>query len=602
MPRSISDEVIEQIRVRADIVEVISEHVSLTKKGKNYLGKCPFHSEKTPSFSVNQDKQMYYCFGCGAGGDLINFVMNKENLNFPEAVEKIAKRYNIELPREGLSSEQKEQIKKKQRIIDANDLAAKYFNYLIKQPAGRQASEYLDSRNITDIKLIDKLQLGFAPNSWDNFIKLAYSRGFTQEELVEAGLVVKREKGEGVYDRFRNRLMFTIFDAGGQPVGFGGRVLDQSLPKYLNTSDTLVFSKTNNLYGLNWAASAIRQQGHVIVMEGYMDAIAAYQHGIENVVATLGTAFTREQAIILKRYNNNIIICYDSDSAGEKATLRGLEILRDEKCRVKVITLPKGYDPDDYIRKEGKEAFLNLIKSAKSLINYKLDLAIEKADKNAIDWKAKVFNYIKADLIRTENAIEREEYLKLIASQLSVTEESLRIEMAKIKPDNRKNGIFMDKSHKKRNTINGSESLINKSSSAHQQAEKQLFFLMVTDGHVRKKVIEKLGDNFFKDALLCRLYMTANERWQIGEEVSPEWLISNSQEQKEQEYLAKIFNKPELEDKIKEKMLDDCIDVLIHRNKQQKINELRLQLKEAEDKQDVDKIKKLLTQIQRLMK
>ncbi|MBS4026918.1 MAG: DNA primase [Clostridia bacterium] len=602
MPKNFSNDLVEEIRMRADIVDVISEYVRLEKKGRLYEGLCPFHYENTPSFKVNREKQFYHCFGCGAGGDIYSFVMNKERLTFVEVLEKLADRYGIQLSQRELSFEQKEKNKKAERMVEANALAAKYFNYLLNQPQGALARNYLIKRGITQVE-IDKFQLGYAMNSWDDFVNLAKTRGFSEEELVEAGLAAKRDSGIGSYDRFRNRLMFTIYNPKGQPVGFGGRVLDDSLPKYLNTGETPVFNKGSNLYGLNWAGSSIRQQGYVIIMEGYMDVIAAVQHGIENVVASLGTAFTREQAMLLKRYTDKVIICYDADAAGEKAALRGMDILRDEKCQVKVISLPKGQDPDDFIRKVGTEKFTQIaLNEAKSLIEYKLALLLNHLNTETGDGKVEIFNQLKPDLQKVSNAIEREEYINLISGKLAIPEGAIREELAKQSAGMQENGIYRDKNVKNRNTINGLATLaINKPVAAHEQAERQLFFFMMEDENVRKQVIAVLGNIFFTNSLFNRLFKKVQEKWQQGLEVSPAWVISCCANEDERRIVVKVLNQEMPEEKIKYKLIADCIQNLNQRQKQEQIIVLRQQLKEAETAGDLVKMKNLLSAIQQLM-
>jgi DNA primase len=602
MSNNFSDDLIEEIRMRADIVDVISEYVRLQKKGKDYEGLCPFHTENTPSFKVNREKQFYYCFGCGAGGNIFSFIMNKEKLAFVDVLELLAGRYGIKLPQRELNPEQKKKIKQAERLVEVNTLAAKYYHYLLNQPQGAAAKNYLINRGITQAE-IDKFQLGYAMVNWDDFVNLAKARGFSEEELVDAGLAVRREDGTGAYDRFRNRLMFTIYNSKGQPVGFGGRVLDNSLPKYLNTGETPVFSKGSILYGLNWAGSSIRQRGYVMIMEGYMDVIAAVQYGIENVVASLGTAFTREQAKLLKRYTDKVIICFDADTAGEKAALRGMDLLRDEKCQVKVISLPRGLDPDDFIRKMGREKFAQVVLSeAKSLIEYKLEQFLSRLSPEAGYGKVEIFNQLKPDLHKIDNAIEKEEYIKLIANRLATSDRAIREELAKQTHRMQKNGIYQDKNAKNRNTINGLAALaINKPVAAHEQAERQLFFFMLEDKNIRTKVFMMLGNNFFINTLFNRLINKAQEKWQQGLEASATWIISCCETEEERQMIVKVLNQEMPDRKITDKLIADCIKTLNQRQKQEKIDALRQQLKEAEAVDDQTKMKKILSEIQLLM-
>ncbi|MDW7675259.1 MAG: DNA primase [Bacillota bacterium] len=602
MPRNIPDTVVEEIRIRADIVDIISQFVSLAKKGKNFEGLCPFHHEKTPSFKVNKEKQIYYCFGCGVGGDVFSFLMNIEKLTFPEAIEKLANQYNVHIPEEELSQEEQQKRNRIKRLIEANQLAVKYFNYLINQPQGSNAKKYLLNRGLTE-ELISQYSLGYAPNSWEGFYHLAKSRGFSEDELVEAGLIVKKDHADSFFDRFRNRIIFSIYNHSGQPIGFGGRVLDDSMPKYLNTAETIIFNKSNILYGLNWAGSSIRAEGYAIVMEGYMDALAAYQYGIENVVASLGTAFTKEHAMLLKRYTNRVVICYDSDTAGQKATLRGLSILKDENFEVKVISLPAGLDPDDFIRKHGKETFIDLaVNKALSLIQYKLEQIINTQKNKSSDWQVKAFDAIKPDLLKTKNAIEREQQVRLISDKLQISIEAIGQELQRIREMDKKNGIYRDKKAENRNTIYGLNSFdVSRVSSALETAEKQLFFFMVEDKADREAIIEKLGEDFFSDPLLKQLYTECIQCWDMGNEVKVTWLLTKCSTKLEQKEIAKIFSTELPEHKIKDKLIDDCVQAIKQKSKKAQINYLRKQLKEAEAKLDFNAIKQILKDIQQLM-
>ena len=355
----ISEEILEKIKSQNDIVDVISERVRLRKAGRNFTGLCPFHNEKTPSFSVSQEKQIYKCFGCGEAGNVISFVMKDKNLPFIEAVKYLANRANI--PLEINNGEKSKSAKKKDLLYRVNVEAAKFFfsNLMNNQ----NAKEYFLNRGIKE-ETIKKFGLGFANDSWNSLMFYLRKKGINDVLLEEAGLIsVNKEKGRK-YDRFRNRVMFPVFDYQGKVIGFGGRVLDDSKPKYLNSPETLVFQKGTNLYGLNFALKHNMSERYFVIVEGYMDLISLHQYGITNVVASLGTALTINQARLLKRYADKVIISYDADMAGQMATLRGLEILRTAGFDVRVLNIPQGKDPDEYVRSNGKEACLNLINSA----------------------------------------------------------------------------------------------------------------------------------------------------------------------------------------------------------------------------------------------
>jgi len=415
----ISEEIIERVKQENDIVDIISESVRLKRTGRNYIGLCPFHNDKSPSFSVSQDKQIYKCFSCGEAGNVVTFLMKQKNLNFVEAVKVLADRANIPLD---LGNGKSSKITRKKDILfKTNVEAGRYFFGNLM--ADKKAKEYFLNRGIQE-STIKKFGLGYAKDGWSNLIYHLKRKGIRDEVMVEAGLVLKNEQRGTVYDRFRSRVMFPVFDIKGRVIGFGGRVLDDSKPKYLNSPETLVFQKGTNLYGLNLAIKSKMQERYFIIVEGYMDCISLHQYGITNVVASLGTALTVNQARLLKRYADKAIISYDADVAGQTATLRGLEILRDAGFDVRVLQIPKGKDPDEFVRSNGKEAFLKLVEAAMPLISYRLKRAEEgidfKNDQSLIKYGERVAK-ILADL----NPVEKDVYIKKISEDTGIREQSL---------------------------------------------------------------------------------------------------------------------------------------------------------------------------------
>ncbi|HBN84996.1 MAG TPA: DNA primase, partial [Clostridiales bacterium] len=337
---------------KIDIVDIISDYTGLKRQGNEYIGLCPFHNEKTPSFHVSRDKQTYYCFGCKKGGNVITFIRSKEGLDFFDSLRYLADKTGLELPEKGgQRSNKKAEIIN--RTIEMNTVAAQFFYQNLKAGRGKEALEYLKKRQINP-STVKRFGLGFAPDSWDLLVKYLVTKGYKENEILTAGLGLRTKK-ETIIDRFRNRLMFPIFDVRGNVIAFGGRVLDDQLPKYMNSPETPSYRKKDNLYALNYARKS--EQNNIVIVEGYMDAISLYQAGIDNVVASLGTALTERQALLLKRYTKNVIICYDADLAGQTAALKGMDVLADKGCNVKVITIPSGKDPDDYIKSEGAGAF-----------------------------------------------------------------------------------------------------------------------------------------------------------------------------------------------------------------------------------------------------
>ena len=432
----ITEETIERIKQENDIVDIISETVKLKRSGRNYMGLCPFHNEKSPSFSVSQDKQIYKCFGCGEAGNVLTFVMKNRNLNFIEACKVLAEKANIRLDLG--NGEESKVVKKKELLYKVNVEAARYFFSNLQRD--KNSKEYFTNRGIKEIT-IKRFGLGYAKDGWQNLRTHLKRKGFNDELMLEAGLVLKSQKGT-IYDRFRNRVMFPVFNSKGNVIGFGGRVLDDSKPKYLNSPETLVFQKGTNLYGLNFAIKHKNEERYFIIVEGYMDLISLHQYGITNVVASLGTALTTNQARLLKRYADKVIISYDADFAGQTATLRGLEILKEAGFDVRVLQIPQGKDPDEFVRSNGSDAFLKLVNKAESLISYRL-----KKAKDGIDFKDKSslieYGNRVTEILANLNPVEKDIYVKSISEDTGIKEQSLYdlISMTK----NTKSEDFMNK-------------------------------------------------------------------------------------------------------------------------------------------------------------
>jgi len=425
------EELIEEIRISNDILDVVGEYVKLEKKGKNYFGLCPFHREKTASFSVDNTKQFYYCFGCGRGGSVIQFVMEAENLDYIEAVKFLAERARITLP-EGDSEEEKKRAVKIQEIIKINTDAARFYYEQLNDTKNSVARLYLEKRKVNE-GVVKKFGLGYSSNEWDLLYKYLKSKNYSDENIKDSGLVLARKSGNGYFDRFRGRLMFPIFDLRGNVIGFGGRVLDDSLPKYMNSPETIVYNKRRNLYALNFAKNSAEKK--IIVVEGYMDVISLCQFGIINTVASLGTALTESQGRILKKYAEEIIISYDADTAGQAATMRGLNLLDDIGCNVKVLLIPKGKDPDEYIKSHGAEAFRKLVNDALSLVEYKIKVLKSQIDTTSVEGKISFLNKAADILSKIDNSVEQEMYIKKISKDYDISQESMFAEVIKkIKP------------------------------------------------------------------------------------------------------------------------------------------------------------------------
>lgn len=433
----ISEEILEKIKEANDIVDVISESVRLKKSGRSFSGLCPFHNEKSPSFSVSQEKQIYKCFGCGESGNVITFVMKNKHMPFMDAIKFLADRSNIVLQEEARVNPT---ARKKELLYKVNVEAGRFFYSNLR--ANKIAKEYFLNRGIRE-ETIKKFGLGYAKDSWNNLLFHLRKLGYKDEILLEAGLVLTSEKTGNNYDRFRNRVMFPVFDYRGKVIGFGGRVLDDSKPKYLNSPETLVFQKGTNLYGLNFAIKSNMQERYFIMVEGYMDLITLHQYGITNVVASLGTALTENQARLLKRYADKVIISYDADVAGQTATMRGLEILKNAGFDVRVLSIPQGKDPDEYVRSNGKEAFIKLINDAEGLVDYRIKKAGEninfKDSNDLIRYGKKV-----TEILAQVNPIEKDIYIKKISENTGIREQALYDLLSKEMTKNIKNQEFMN--------------------------------------------------------------------------------------------------------------------------------------------------------------
>ena len=417
-----SEDIIEEVRSRNDIVDVVGQYVHLQKKGANYFGLCPFHNEKSGSFSVSPTKQMFYCFGCGEGGNVISFLMKYDNLTFTEALKQLAERAGVTLPQEDNSPQAKAIRDKRQLLFDINKEAARYYFYNLRSKSGEKGMAYFQERKLSD-ETMKHFGLGFANVTSDDLVKHLRSKGYEDALIIEAGLASFDEK-YGTHDKFWNRVMFPIFDASGKVIGFGGRVMGDGKPKYLNSPETPIFDKSRNLFGLNYAKNA--RTGYMIICEGYMDVIAMHQAGFNMAVASLGTAFTPGQAMVLKRYTDTVILSYDSDEAGTKAALRGIGILKDAGLKGKVLDLRPYKDPDEFIKNEGKEAFEERIRNAENTFFFEIRVMESRYDMSDPVSKTEFHRELAAKLCEFEEAIERENYIEAVAAKYNIALDDLR--------------------------------------------------------------------------------------------------------------------------------------------------------------------------------
>ncbi|KAB2954579.1 DNA primase [Heliorestis acidaminivorans] len=418
-------QIIEDVRHRIDIVELISQYLPLKRQGNRFVGLCPFHQEKTPSFSVSQDKQFFHCFGCGTGGDVFTFVMLQENLTFPESLKKLAEQAGVSLP----EAERTPAQEAARRTIEKGRALHKrtaelFFQCLREDSRGLQGRDYLHRRGVSDSVAV-AFGLGFAPQQWDFLTERLLREGYSTEELEQFGLALRRAGGEGHYDRFRNRLIFPIFDGQGRPIAFGGRVLGDEMPKYLNSPETPLYKKGQHLYGLHKAGPFIREKGMAILVEGYMDVITCHQHGVTQAVATLGTALTIEQGRLLLRYGSSVLICYDGDRAGTAATIKAGRILTELGAKVKVLHLQEAKDPDEFLQSQGASKLWQAIDKAPTYIEYRYKQAHAQQNLNSVEGKVATIRELAPDLLSIPSAVEQEANVQWLAKQVGISDSSI---------------------------------------------------------------------------------------------------------------------------------------------------------------------------------
>lgn len=489
---------------KIDIETVISSHVNLKRRGKTLVGLCPFHNEKTPSFTVYPESRSFYCFGCGAGGDVISFVRRIENLDYIEAVKAVAQMAGVSMPEDGYDDTLSKQ---RQRLLGANREAARFFHEQLMNPKNKDALNYFLKRGL-DRNTIRRFGLGYAPNDWRELTNHLKSKGFTEHELVLANLARRSDKNgrANYYDNFRNRVMFPIIDLRGNVIAFGGRVMDDSKPKYINTSDTLVYKKSNGVFGLNLAKNA--NENKLILVEGYMDVIALHQAGFTNAIACLGTAFTAEQANLLSRYADEIIICYDNDGAGRTATARALRVLSKTGLKLRVVQMSGGKDADEIIRTHGKERFSDLLKGAASTTEYKLLEARAKYDLNTDDGKVEFLNSA-ATILAGCGIIEREIYSNRLSAELGISVEGMnaqiknaaarqkRLEESRKKSETQE---MLNKSFEDKNNPERAKNLM------AAKAEETLISSFMRNPDFYKKLKEKISPDDFVTAFNRRIF------------------------------------------------------------------------------------------------
>lgn len=525
-----SQELVEEIRSRSDIVDVISGYLRLQRKGSNYVGVCPFHNDRNPSMSVNRPRQMYHCFSCGAGGDVFKFVMDYENLTFPEAMKVLADRAGIQLPERELSREAKQQADLKAQILQMNKLAAQYYYYLLRQPAGKQGWDYLTGRKLSE-ETIRKFGLGYASKYSNDLYQYLKKKGYSDQLLKESGLMQVDEK-HGMYDKFWNRVMFPIMDTRGRVIGFGGRVMGDGKPKYLNSPETKVFDKSRNLYGLNLARAS--RKPNIILCEGYMDVIAMHQAGFNQAVASLGTAFTQQQSVILKRYTNEVLLTYDSDDAGVKAAMRAIPILKDAGITARVINMEPYKDPDEFIKAQGADRFQERIDQAESSFFFEMRVLERQYNFKEPESKTAFFREVSRRLLEFEAGIERNNYIEAVAERYHLTYEQL---MRMVSQTGEKLGDL-----KKAPAPTPAVSQRRKKpDDGNLKAQRLLITWMSSDERLFRNIARYVSPDEFTDPLCRRAAELLTEQMQEGH-LSPASLFQYFTDEEEQQKVSAMFN------------------------------------------------------------
>jgi DNA primase len=495
MAERIPGQLKEEIVAANDIVDIVSKYVSLKRTGTSMVGLCPFHKEKTPSFHVTPDRQLFHCFGCNASGDVIEFVRMAENLDFVDTVKFLAERANISLDFNKFSKEDSILYKQKQTILEVNKEAARFFRDTLVSPKGAEMLKYILGRGLNK-ESVKAYGIGCAPDGWDSLFGHLTEKGFDRGDILNSGVSVYSDKGR-IYDRFRDRLMFPIIDIRGNVIGFGGRYIDDRKPKYLNSPETPVFNKRQNLFSLNIAKNFA--EGELVLVEGYMDVISLYQNNIKNVVASLGTAFTPEQARLASRYARSIVICYDTDEAGIKAANHAIDIFKGLDVKVKILSLPSGKDPDDYVMKNGGERFKALVSNAESVAGYRISLLKKKYDISNTEQKVEFLSECANILSRVNSDIERDAYISKIANETGVSQTAINTEVSKLYRKIRTKERYNIQKGRNKSVLPqkslGADTIL-KGSSALVKAEQLLLSLCVFDTNVCKKYTEINSDLF----------------------------------------------------------------------------------------------------------
>jgi DNA primase len=591
----IPNDIINKVIECSDIVEIIGSYTALKKAGRNFKALCPFHHEKTPSFVVNPDKQIFHCFGCGVGGNVIGFLMRQEHLEFPEAVRMLANKAGISIPEDTTGGPSSPSRQLREEIFKINALAADFFHQTLltnREADAKAARDYLKGRGV-NLETVKKFQLGFAPDEWDALLKYLRSKGVREEMMLSAGLIIAREGKSGFYDRFRNRIVFPIVDVQNRPVAFGARALpvrqagmaDSDGAKYINSPETAVYTKGQHMFGLQLTKAAVGKSDRIIVTEGYMDMIMPYVHGVEHIAASLGTALTADQVRLIRRYTHNVVMLFDADAAGQSAIVRSLDLLIDEGMNVRVATLAQGEDPDSFIRQQGLQAFHARLEGAQTLLDFKFNWLSQQYDPQTVEGKSKISQELLATIGRFKSEVAKYELTKLLSQKLNVPEEVLLKQAAGTKGQ--------------AEAVKVSAVEINASVAVGQEL---LLALFLKDAAWVKAAQENIGPEDFSGGHVRRVI---DEIWLLSQEIS-EWstndLLIRLNDESAQSLVTRLISIEEGKLTDPAKVFLDCVEK-IRKEKQKKARAQLLEaIRQAEALKDTIKLEELREQFNQLLK
>ncbi|MED4688310.1 DNA primase [Peribacillus frigoritolerans] len=579
----IEDEKINQIREAVDIVDLIGEYVQLKKQGRNYFGLCPFHGENSPSFSVSTEKQIFHCFGCGAGGNIFTFLMDIEGYSFVESAKVLAEKGNVPLEVEiNKDSKRSNMPAGAQQMVEAHDLLRKFYHHLlVNTKEGQDALEYLLKRGFTE-ETIEKFQIGYSLDSWDFVSKFLLKRGFPAEYMEQAGLIIFREKDESYFDRFRNRVMFPIMDHQGNTIAFSGRAMGDDEPKYLNSPETPIFNKSKTLYNFHHARPHIRKKEQAVIFEGFADCISAVGAGVENAVATMGTALTDQHIQLLKRNTDQILICYDSDSAGLNAANRAVNMLQDHEFSVKVALMPDNLDPDDYIKEFGEKSFVSeVIGASLTFMAFKMHYLRRGKNVNNEGDRIQYIEEVLKEISRLPNAVERDHYLRQLSSEFSLSLDALEQQQRQVFFTERKKGTLPQPAAQKKMALQYEHKL----KPAHHNAETKLIAHMLKSRDMTFKIQQLLGQTVFHvdehQAIITYLYAF----YEDGHEPDTSFFLTYLPDPNLRRIVSEI-EMMSVNEEVTDKELTDCINQVLKYEKLLKIKEKQVEEKDAVRRSD----------------